>query len=227
MGRVRGDELSIGRGILWVLLWFGFMLLYTALDVMLWRRISPEYSSYIDMFSNALCIFVFLALLTGKNNYKPALLDNVSVKGILLAAGCALLFYVILDRGLDPVFEELFPVSEESYEETVGSLMSAPAAGFIKVCIFAPFTEEILMRDFLLGGLRKKYGCTAALLLSAFLFALLHFNMVQTLSAFICGIVLGLLYLHTGSVFCCMLAHMGYNLISYTALLLPLISTAG
>ena len=78
------------------------------------------------------------------------------------------------------------------------------------------------MRGFLLSGLALKYGKVIALFVSSMLFAVLHFNMVQTLSALICGIVLGLLYLHTGSIFCCILTHVGYNLISYVTIILPL-----
>lgn len=164
----------------------------------------------------------FFAFADEKNNFKIDLLVNISFQGILLALVCAGLFYIILDKGLDPVFERIFPASEESYQQILQSLSSAPVISLIQVCVLAPIIEEILMRGFLLGGLSLYYGKTAALFISAFLFALLHFNMVQTLSAFICGIILGLLYLHTGSIFCCILAHMGYNLISYSMMIIPL-----
>lgn len=85
----------------------------------------------------------------------------------------------------------------------------------IQVCILAPVIEEILMRGVVLGGLKNSYGTVMALLISATFFACLHFSMVQTLSAFVCGIVLGLLYIKTRSILCCMIAHGGYNLISY------------
>lgn len=78
------------------------------------------------------------------------------------------------------------------------------------------------MRGFLLGGLSVKYGRLIALSVSSLLFAFLHFNMVQTISAFICGLILGLLYIHTNLIFCCRLTHMGYNLISYIVVILPL-----
>lgn len=71
------------------------------------------------------------------------------------------------------------------------------------------------MRGFLLGGLSENYCKLTALLISSALFALLHFNMVQTLSALICGVVLGLLYMHTGSVMCCIIAHAGYNAVEF------------
>lgn len=214
--------ISVCRGFLWVLIWFGFMLLYTALDVMLWRKLPAVFGKYMNLISILFCIAVFLFLLTRKNHFRINLWKNISFRGILLAAGCAILFYFLLDKGFDPIFESFFPVSEESYRQTLQSLSATPVISLLQVCVLAPFIEEILMRGFLLGGLSVNYGKLTALLISAFLFALLHFNMVQTLSAFICGIILGMLYLHTGSVFCCILAHMGYNLISYITMILPL-----
>lgn len=218
------DGIRISKGILWVLIWFGFMLLYTALDVAVWRKMPPLYGKYLNLFSIIFCMVVFLLLLTKKNNFKINLLENLSFQGILFALVCAGFFYFALDKGVDPIFESFFPESEESYQQSLQSLSLAPVISFFQVCVLAPIIEEILMRGFLLGGLSINYGKTAALLISAFLFAFLHFNMVQTLSAFICGIVLGLLYLHTESIFCCILAHIGYNLISYITMIVPLYS---
>lgn len=216
------QEILIGKGILWTFIWFGFMLFYTALNVAVWRKLDHAYGKYLNLFTILFCMAVFLHFLTTKNNFKIDLLENISLQGILLSLACAGLFYLVLDKGLDPVFEKIFPTSEESYQQTLRSLSSAPIISLIQVCVLAPIIEEILMRYFLLGGLSLRYGKTAALFLSAIFFALLHFNMVQTLSAFLCGLLLGLLYLYTGSIFCCILAHMGYNLISYITMVVPL-----
>lgn len=216
------NGISLRKGILWVLGWFGFMLAYTALDVGVWRKIAPVCEKYFNLFTIILSMVVFLVLLTRENHFKVNLFKDISFQGILLAIGCAILFYFLLDKGLDPIFERIFPASEESYQQTLQSLSAAPLISLLQVCVLAPIIEEILMRGFLLHGLSVNYGKVMALFISSFLFALLHFNMVQTLSAFICGIILGLLYLHTGSIFCCMLAHMGYNLISYITMILPL-----
>ncbi|MBU5312817.1 CPBP family intramembrane metalloprotease [Tissierella carlieri] len=71
---------------------------------------------------------------------------------------------------------------------------------FLRVCLI-PTVEEILIRGYVLGELSNKYGIILALLVSSILFALLHFNMVQTLSALICGLILGILYIYTGSIY--------------------------
>ena len=139
----------------------------------------------------------------------------------MLSIACSFLFFLLLDKGLDPIFEGMFPQSEQDYQKMIQSLIESPITSLIQVCILAPVIEEILMRGVVLGGLKNSYGAVTALLVSATFFACLHFNMVQTLSAFVCGIVLGLLYIKTNSVFCCMIAHGGYNLISYVAMIYP------
>ena len=217
-------RITPGNGILWVLIWVGFMLLYTLLDVAVWRKLAPSQEKVLNIGTIALSIVVFLKLLERNAHFKVDLAGSVSFSGILLSIGCAIFLYFLLDKGLDPIFERIFPASEESYRETLQSLSNAPVASLLQICILAPMIEEILMRDYLLGGLSASYGNIIALLLSSFLFALLHFNMVQTLSAFVCGIALGLLYLQTGSVFCCILAHSGYNFMSYITMIYPLIS---
>ncbi|MDE7249661.1 MAG: CPBP family intramembrane metalloprotease, partial [Lachnospiraceae bacterium] len=123
-----------------------------------------------------------------------------------------------------PIFESVFPKSEQAYQATIQSLIKSPITSLLQVCIIAPVIEEILMRGFVLGGLKNTYGVIVALFISALFFTILHFNMVQTLSAFVCGIILGLLYIKTDSIPCCIIAHCGYNLISYFTTIYPYIS---
>lgn len=167
------------------------------------------------------CIGIFIVFLKRTTDYQVQLLSNISFMGIMLAIGCSFLFFLLLDKGLDPIFESMFPQSEQDYQEMISSLIKSPIASLIQVCVLAPVIEEILMRGVVLGGLKDSYGIVTALLISATFFAMLHFNMVQTVSAFVCGIVLGLLYIKTNSIFCCMIAHGGYNLISYVVMIYP------
>lgn len=211
--------ISIGTGAVWVLVWLGFMLLYTLLDVAVWRKIAPRSAKLLHLLSVVLCMGCFWMLLHTKGSFQPGLSHGISVPGILLAVLCAGILYCLLDRCLDPLFERMLPGSEERYQEALQSLREAPVLSFLHVCVLAPIMEELLMRGFLLGGLSIRYGNATALLLSSAVFALLHFNMVQTLSALLCGIVLGLLYLGTGSVLCCITAHTGDNMIFFTMIL--------
>ena len=214
--------ISIGKGILWVLVWFGFMFIYTALDIVIWRKIAPNYSRILNIITVALSMVVFFVLLERKENFKLNLLANVSIQGIVIAMCCSVLFYFLLDKGLDPIFESIFPSSKENYQQTIQSIISSPIISLIDFCIFAPILEEFLMRGFILNGLSVNYGIIVALLISSILFALLHFNIAQIIPSFICGIILGLIYLYTGSILSCIFAHMGYNFISYITIILPI-----
>lgn len=214
--------ISIGKGILWVLVWFGFMFIYTALDIVIWRKIAPNYSRILNIITVALSMVVFFVLLERKENFKLNLLANVSIQGMVIAISCSVLFYFLLDKGLDPIFESIFPTSKENYQQTVQSIISSPIVSLIDFCIFAPILEEFLMRGFILNGLSVNYGIIVALLISSILFALLHFNIAQIIPSFICGIILGLIYLYTGSILSCIFAHMGYNFISYIMIILPI-----
>ena len=214
--------LSIGRCALWVLVWVGFMLLYTALDVAVWRRVAPKYEGYLHTLAIVVSIAVYLRLLTRATGFTVDLPGHFSLSGLLWALGGAAVLYLLLDKGLDPVLERIFPASEASYQETLRTLSRAPVASLLQVCVLAPVIEEILMRGYVFDGLSASHGSIVALLVSSLLFALLHFNMVQTLSALVCGLIIGLIYLRTGSLLCSILTHAGYNLVSYLTMILPL-----
>lgn len=214
--------MKISKAFGWTGVYFGVMLFYTFLDVAVWRNVFPEIADWLAIITIIICVGGFILLLR-KNGYRVNLFSNITPAGLLLAVGCSVLFYFLLDNFLDPVFESLFPVSEQNYQETIQNLRAAPVTSLLQVCIIAPVIEEIFMRGFILGGLKKTYGGMPALLVSSALFAILHFNMVQTISALICAIFLGLLFLYKESVLCCIIAHCGYNLISYIMMFYPLI----
>lgn len=216
-------NLTIGGAVGWTAIYFGVMLFYTFLNVAVWRKVFPGFSSWLNILTIAICVCGFLALLK-RAGHDIALFANLTPSGVALALGCSALFYLLLDKGLDPLFEKAFPSSEQAYQETVEGLTKAPVASFLQICVIAPVIEELLMRGFILSGLRTAYGTAVGLLVSSVLFALLHLNMVQTLSSLICGVVLGLLYIKTGSVFCCIIGHCGYNLLSYFSMIYPRIS---
>lgn len=215
-------NISLGKAFLLMAAYFGVMLFYTFLDVALWRKISPTHSDILNIITIAICICIFILLLR-KDGYRLQLFSNINLMGIISALCCSVLFFLLLDKCLDPVFERFFPQSEQDYLEMLQGLKKSPVTSLFQVCVLAPFIEEILMRGIILGGLKNTYGIAGSLFISSLLFGVLHFNMVQTLSAIVCGIVLGLLYIKTNCIFCCILAHCGYNLISYCVLMLPYI----
>lgn len=214
-------EITIGNALLWSGIYFIVLLIAITLNITVWKNLKNNISVWLNIITIMIFSVLFFMLLMQVSSFKIELFQNFSLKGILLAIVCAILFYLLLDKCLDPILEGIFPMSEAAYKETLNSLKQFPVSSFLRVCLIAPIVEEILMRGYVLGGLQNKYGVIIALMVSSILFALLHFNLLQTLSALICGIVLGLLYINTGSLFCCILAHFLYNAISYFTMIYP------
>ncbi|MBQ9760149.1 MAG: CPBP family intramembrane metalloprotease [Clostridia bacterium] len=84
---------------------------------------------------------------------------------------------------------------------------------FILTCIIPGFCEEFLFRGAILTNLLP-FGRTHAILISAILFALMHQSADQLLYTFVAGLLLGLVYETTGSIWNCIAVHIVNNLFS-------------
>ncbi|HXG09056.1 MAG TPA: ABC transporter permease subunit/CPBP intramembrane protease [Gemmataceae bacterium] len=82
---------------------------------------------------------------------------------------------------------------------------------FLVLALLPAVCEELAFRGFILTGLRGRFRPWTAILLSSFLFALLHLNVFQFLPSFFLGVVLGLLAVRTSSVLPGMLFHLLHN----------------
>jgi membrane protease YdiL (CAAX protease family) len=96
---------------------------------------------------------------------------------------------------------------------------------FTCVCIFAPFFEEWLLRGIILRGLlnckrsggRRGFHPAVSIIVSALLFAVVHFNIWQGLPAFAMGCLFGYVYYKTGSLKLTMLMHFANNFMALVA----------
>lgn len=84
---------------------------------------------------------------------------------------------------------------------------------FIVMCVVPGFCEEFLFRGAILTNCLP-FGRSNAILISSLLFALMHQNAAQIFYAFAAGILLGVLYERTGSIWNCTILHIANNLFS-------------
>lgn len=116
-------------------------------------------------------------------------------------------------------------------QRAVELLVNASAAGrigfFFVAVVSAPVIEEIVFRGALYPFIRDLGWPKTALFGTATLFGLIHFNLsvMVPLTAF--GILLGLLYEHTGSLLASIAAHVTFNLAPFVMLLLGVDFGAG
>jgi uncharacterized protein len=86
-------------------------------------------------------------------------------------------------------------------------------SGIILGLGIAPFFEEIIFRGIILRGIAKKHGNTEGVIISAMLFSIFHFNMIQLVPTFIFGLFAGYIYIKTNSLKMTILCHFTYNLL--------------
>ncbi|MCM1106187.1 MAG: CPBP family intramembrane metalloprotease [Blautia sp.] len=98
-------------------------------------------------------------------------------------------------------------------EANAGFYGSTLALELISSAIATPILEELVFRGIIFGRLRNQLPKAAAVLVSALLFALVHFNIVQFLYALIIGAVLALLMDKAG-LYAAMLGHITANAIA-------------
>ncbi len=113
--------------------------------------------------------------------------------------------------------------------EQPGTLLAAGGmelfVQFLSLCLVPAVTEELFFRGALQGLLRPS-GSAAAIFGTALLFGLLHLDLAQGLTAFICAVFLGWLAERSGSILPGMLLHFINNTLAFLTLYLRLYAPA-
>ncbi len=150
-------------------------------------------------------------MLSGLWGMKPQITKEkawnlVAVIGIMICVSISL-NNIISMSPLMQMSEEYQNASDAFYGSTIWLELVGSA-------LITPFLEELLHRGVVYGRLRRMMGLWPAVLVSALVFAVLHFNIVQFIYAFLLGIVLALFVEKTGSIYVAVVAHIVANAIA-------------
>ena len=108
----------------------------------------------------------------------------------------------------------LVQMSEEYQNASDAFYGSSLGLELLGSALITPFLEELLHRGVVFGRLRRRMSLWPAVVLSAFVFAVLHFNIVQFIYAFLLGVALAIFVEKTGKVYPAIIAHMLANAIA-------------
>ncbi len=89
--------------------------------------------------------------------------------------------------------------------------MNGLIPALILVSLFAPIIEEVVYRGTLFPAIKKRYGLVVGILLSSFIFAVVHINPLQIIGAFALGPYLCWMYHRLGSIIPGMILHGLHN----------------
>ena len=88
----------------------------------------------------------------------------------------------------------------------------------VLTCVGAPFVEEVLYRGLLLGSM-ERWNRAGALIVSAAVFAALHFEPLQFAGLFVFGLMLGAIVLWTRRLGPAIIAHAAFNATTVVSLI--------
>ena len=109
----------------------------------------------------------------------------------------------------------LFP---ESYEQYISAIEMLGGYALLLTVFIAPLFEEVIFRGIILNDISKAHGALVAVVASSLFFAAIHLNLVQLGPAFLSALVLGYVYVSSGSLLAVTLIHFVNNASSYLIL---------
>ncbi|MCB9231212.1 MAG: CPBP family intramembrane metalloprotease [Bacteroidia bacterium] len=114
------------------------------------------------------------------------------------------------------LLEESIESMEETNFKTVSALLSDISflgifSNIMVIGLLAALGEEIFFRGFLQQTLARKMNPHVAVWLTGFIFSVIHFQFLGFFSRFLLGVVMGYLFLYSGSLWTSILAHFVNN----------------
>ncbi|MGG5461284.1 CPBP family intramembrane glutamic endopeptidase [Clostridium sp. B9] len=156
-------------------------------------------------------VAIFLILIPSRERLiKGISIKNIGVKELLYTIALSIGISVLL-LSLSGILTMLVP-SYQEVQKQLGTLNNSILMIIVGV-VLVPIYEEIVYRGIIFGYLKKNYNIILALVVQALVFSIMHLNLVQSIYTFLLGVVLGLIYMYTESIYGNIIMHMIFNLL--------------
>lgn len=187
-----------------------FILPFSLSHIYLSSTIQNTADVLISIISKILVVHFLLKWFTSDVESENSYVANWFLN-LLLSIIALIGFRLIYDQTLAHLLTSLFDSS--SITQAVDSAFGNPYIGFLLIVIITPIYEEILYRGILFKGICKHYTPFVGIIISSILFAVMHFNIIQSAHALFLGILLAYIYHHTESLTITTLVHISNNIL--------------
>lgn len=143
-------------------------------------------------------------------------IHNWFTKDILYHAVAAAVIAACISIALNNIISmtPLVTLSAGYQEANANFYGSTLVLELISSAIMTPILEELVFRGIIFGRLKTMIPKIPAIIVSALIFAAVHFNVVQFIYAFLLGLVLAILMEEAGHVYPAVVGHMAANTIA-------------
>ncbi|MCX8129629.1 MAG: CPBP family intramembrane metalloprotease [Clostridia bacterium] len=155
-------------------------------------------------------IYWFTFWLRKENIFRFCKFHKISVKniGLVCVLGVAMVFPVSFIVEVLKI-DQLSKMTEEAFNMLFKN--NNVFVLLLGIGIVGPIIEEIIFRGLIQNELKRNMNIAAALFIQALLFGVYHLNLTQAIYAFPLGLILGLVFLQTGSIWGSILVHIFFN----------------
>ena len=136
----------------------------------------------------------------------------IDIMQVISVVGLTILLSISLNNII--CMSPLVAASEEYENASNAFYGSTLIIELLSSALVTPFLEELLHRGVVYQRLRKRFGVVASILVSSLIFAVLHFNIVQFIYAFLLGAVFAIFVEKTGKLYWAIVAHIVANAIA-------------
>ena len=136
------------------------------------------------------------------------------VSQLVLVPIVSLPWIALLGKDLDDLDDSARELADKATDPLGVALL------FVIVVLGAPVVEELFFRGLLQRSLLRRMGPVLAVAISAFVFGITHFQLLQFPALVAFGAILGFLALRTGRLGPSIVAHMAFNAVTVIALVL-------
>jgi membrane protease YdiL (CAAX protease family) len=130
--------------------------------------------------------------------------------------GLTLLAYVGLMGFMDAVVYLLPDLADNL--ATDFTVLSRQWLGVFGIAFLGPVVEEFFFRVAITGLLLRRFRPWIAIVVSAIIFGVAHWNPAQSVNAFVLGLLLAWMYYRTGSITPCVVLHLVNNFIAWISI---------
>lgn len=207
--------------LLYIIIQNGLFLLMDAVGLSERYLTDPYFSAGADIFLTVLGVLVPFGLvgkklkqISGNPNPAPFEMPEKKLNFVFAAiacSGCIMLSNIISSFVI--YFAQVFGYEFASPAMPQMNSALGLVLGVLRVALLTAIVEEYSLRGAVMGNL-KKYGELFAVVMSAFVFAVMHGTIVQTPFAMLSGVALGYFCVKTGTLWTGVVAHAFNNALS-------------
>ncbi len=210
---------SIRQVIVVILLTIGIIFLMGVIGTVLGAR--------KELFLLEAIVIVPALLFTFKNRFSAVTLfrlRGVNLRVVLISIIIALGIAVVTDE-IDRIIQIFFPMPDAVRQALEAALkiesLSDLVIIFVSTVVFAATVEELLFRGFVQTSFEYHFDITKAVMSSALLFAVVHFNPWWLIQVIIIGIILGVMAWKSNSIVPPIIVHFINNALAIVFVNLP------